>query len=58
MEQKNERNCKKTPKKSNPNDIIRDVDVEADFISGVNALEQKFYKILILVSLKMKQVRW
>ena len=28
---------KETPAKPNPNDIIRDVDVEADFIGGVNA---------------------
>lgn len=32
---------KETPAKPNPNDIIRDVDVEADFIGGVNAFRTK-----------------
>lgn len=32
---------KETPVKPNPNDIIRDVDVEADFIGGVNAFRTK-----------------
>jgi len=32
---------KETPAKPNPNDIIRDVDVEADFIRGVNAFRTK-----------------
>ena len=32
---------KETPAKPNPNDIIRDVDVEADFIGGVNAFSTK-----------------
>ena len=32
---------KETPANPNPNDIIRDVDVEADFIGGVNAFRTK-----------------
>ena len=32
---------KEPPAKPNPNDIIRDVDVEADFIGGVNAFRTK-----------------
>lgn len=32
---------KEMPAKPNPNDIIRDVDVEADFIGGVNAFRTK-----------------